>query len=344
MVRSYVNRTIDKSPLYKGTIGDIDIHLLAGGYTIHDVELNKVTGNVPVPFFSAKRVDLTLQWDALFSRKVVGKIALIEPELNFVDSPTEASDQTTSTGGPWLEMISDLFPFKINSCIIKNGSIHFRAFDADPPVDVYLSSMHAEIENLTNIHEATAPLVTTVKASALAMGQAKFELNMKLDPFSDKPTFELGLRLLGLDVTQTNALAQAYGHFSFDNGTFNLVTELNAKEGNVEGYIKPLFRNLRVFNLKTAVQKDNPLEFFWEAVVGVTAQLLKNQSRDQLGTLIPLTGSLDGPTTDIFATVGNVLKNAFIRAYLPRFEGTAPDIDNLQFGPAKIIDPGADAN
>jgi hypothetical protein len=31
-VRSYVNRTIDQSPLYDGQIGDVDIHLWRGAY------------------------------------------------------------------------------------------------------------------------------------------------------------------------------------------------------------------------------------------------------------------------------------------------------------------------
>ena len=41
----------------------------------------------------------------------------------------------------------------------------------------------------------------------------------------------------------------------------------------------------------------------------------------------------------MLATVGNVLYNAFVRAYLPRLEGVAPDLDGLQFGPGEVTDP-----
>jgi hypothetical protein len=64
-VRWYVNRTIDQSPLYDGKIGDVNIHLWRGAYSIEDVRLNKVTGNVPVPLFAAKRIDLAIEWNAL---------------------------------------------------------------------------------------------------------------------------------------------------------------------------------------------------------------------------------------------------------------------------------------
>ena len=77
--RWYVNRTLDKSPVYKGTIGNIDINLLQGGYVIHDIQLTKITGNVPVPFFTAKHLDLHLEWAALLHGKLVGQIAMMKP-------------------------------------------------------------------------------------------------------------------------------------------------------------------------------------------------------------------------------------------------------------------------
>jgi hypothetical protein len=346
-VRWYVNKTIDQSPLYRGTIGDVSIHLWRGGYTIQDVRLDKTTGNVPVPFFSARQIDLHIEWKALLSGKVVGQVTLFKPELNFVDSKNADTSQTGNEGasdaggggGPWLGMIRDLFPFQINSAVVHNGEIHFRAFDSNPPVDVYLNSLEASVDNLTNIHDETKPLITTISASALAMNQAHFEFNMKLDPFSYRPTFQLATRLVGLDVTQINPLAEAYGDFDFQKGYFDVVLELNAREGAVDGYVKPLFRNVQIFSLRHDIKKDNVLELFWEALVGGVTKVFSNPPRDQFGTYIPISGDLDKPSTDLLATIGNVLRNAFIRAYLPRFQGVAPDSGGLEFAPGTDIDP-----
>src|SRR5688572_7651695 len=71
LVRDYVNRTLDRNPLYEGKIGDVSIHLWRGAYSIDEVRISKTTGNVPVPFFAAKRVDFAIQCNALFHRKVV---------------------------------------------------------------------------------------------------------------------------------------------------------------------------------------------------------------------------------------------------------------------------------
>ena len=334
----YVNRTIDQTPLYDGEIGDIDVQLWRGAYSIREVRIVKTTGNVPVQLFAARRVDFSLEWEALLKRKLVGRMSIEAPELNFVDGEDSGEDQT-GAGGPWLEIIQDLFPFKINRCDVKDGSIHFRAFGTDPPVDVFLSRVNASIENLTNIYDEVTPLVATVKANAVAMDHAKFEYEMRLDPFSYRPTFQLAVRLLGLDVTKLNDLTRAYGAFDFERGWFDLVVELNATEGRLEGYVKPLFRNLAIFSAKRDLREDDVMRAFWEALVGAAAEILKNQRRDQVGTVIPLRGQVDRPSGDMLATVGNVLYNAFVRAYLPRLEGAAPDLDGLQFGPGEVTDP-----
>ena len=338
-VRDYVIATVNRTHLYQCEIGDIDMWLWRGGYTINDVRVMKVTGNVPAPLFEADRVDLALEWNALLRGSAVGRMTMHRPELNFVDSESDSGDQT-GAGGPWLQIIRGLFPFRINSARVVDGSVHFRAVDRDPTVDIYLSEVNGTVENLTNITNTSAPLLSTIEATGLAMDHAKVEWEMKLDPFSYRPTFQLAVRLLNLDVTRTNSLSRAYGSFDFESGWFDLVVEIDAKEGMIEGYVKPLFRDLQVFDLSKDAREGDPLRVFWEALVGVTTQIFSNPRRDQFGTLIPFTGDVSAPNADILSTIGNVLRNAFIRAYLPRLQGQAPDINDLQFSPASEIDPG----
>jgi hypothetical protein len=332
-VQRYVNRTLDRNEMYSGTIGQVEIHLLRGAYSIRDIKLSKTTGNVPVPFFSAKRVDFAVQWNALIHHRIVVRVLMQQPEMNFVDAPS-AADSQSGAGGPWLEMLRDLSPFKINSAQIQDGSIHFRAYQTPKPFDVYLSQLNGSIENLSNIRDDTTPLNATVQASATVMDNAKLDFKMTFDPFSYHPTFHLALRLLGLDVTKINDLALSFGHFDFKRGWFDLVVEADSKEGQMTGYVKPLFRNLKVLSVTQDLKEDSPLQFFWQALVGFTTNILKNRPRDQFGTLIPFTANVStSAKTDLLATVGNILRNAFVRAYLPRVENdVANSTDELQFG------------
>ena len=340
-VRNYVNRTLDRNQLYSGRIGPVDVHLWRGAYSLQDVRISKTTGNVPVPFFRAKRVDFAVQWDALLHGKVVARVEMDQPQLNFVDSST-AADSQTGAGGPWLQMIQDLFPFKINSAVVRNGSIHFRTYQSQKPVDVYLSEVQASIDDLSNIRNETTPLVSKVQASALVMDQAKLDFKMTLDPFSYHPTFHMALRLLGLDVTRLNDLALTYGKFDFKRGWLDLVVEADSKEGQLNGYVKPLFRDLKVFSPAQDIKQDNVLEFFWQALIGAVTTVFKNQPHNQFGTLVPFSGNASGTTSaDILATIGNVLRNAFIRAYLPRLQSGQQEVDWLKFEPPDISAPSS---
>jgi hypothetical protein len=340
VVRWYVNRTLDQSVLYKGRIGDVTLHFWRGAYSIHDVRINKTTGNVPVPFFTGKVVELSVQWSSLLHGRVVGQVEMDNPEVNFVDDPNPDASETGG-GGPWLKMLRGLFPFDLNTITIKNASIHFRTYQKATPVDVYLSHLDASVDDLTNIKRSVAPLPTTVTATGLAMDQAQFQFQMKLDPFSYNPTFQLGLRLVGLDITTTNPLIETYGGFNVKRGLFDLVVDVDCKEGEINGYVKPLFRNMIIFNLVQDVKEDNNVvQVFWQAIVGGASAMITNYNRQQLGTLIPFTGQLSGPQIDYLGTIGNVLKNAFIRAYLPRLEEEQKQATQIQFGPASpLTDP-----
>jgi hypothetical protein len=338
IIRDYVNRTLDRNLLYEGRIGDVQVHLWRGAYSIDDIHISQRSGNVPVPLLSAKRVDFSIQWDALLHGRVVGQFVMQEPELNFVDASDENESQTGS-GGPWLELIRDLFPFTINSAVIQNGSVHFRAYQSQKPVDVYLTHVEATIDDLGNIREQTNPMVTKVQATALAMDQATLQCKMTLDPFSYRPTFHLAVRLLGLDVTKLNDLALSYGKFDFKRGWFDLVIEADSKEGQLSGYVKPLFRNLKVFSFTQDIKDDNVIQFFWQALVGGATGTLKNFSRNQFGTLIPFTGDASGTTTtDILATLGNLFRNAFVRAYLPSLETGQATVEDFQFEAPSFIE------
>jgi hypothetical protein len=48
--------------------------------------------------------------------------------------------------------------------------------------------------------------------------------------------------------------------------------------------------------------------------------VFKNQPQDQLATKIPISGVYTNSTVDLPATIGTLLRNAFIRALIPKFD------------------------
>lgn len=322
-LESYVNRVIDQSPDYDGRVGQIDVHLWRGAYTIYDVDIVKTSHAVPTPFFEGRQVDLAIDWSALYHGRLRGKIVMQSPRLNFVHGPSPEETQT-GANQPWLAIIDDLFPFRIDKAEVHDGEVHFSAFHTRPPIDLELAEVEGELRNLTNIEDEVDPLVATVRATGVAMESGRFEFEMSLDPNSTRPTFNMATRILGLDVRKLNSLAMAYGGFDFEAGTFDLVVEATTKDGLIQGYSKPMFRNVQVIGWAD-VRDGHPVRALWESVVGVGAEVFKNRIRDQVATRITYEGNFDNPRTSILEIVGNVLRNAFIQAYLPRFERSQPE-------------------
>ncbi len=341
-VRWYVNRVLAEDPVYLGTVGDIDVQLFRGAYVIRDVTVRRVAGSAPVPLFTAKSIDLAVKWSALLRGKVVGTVSIERPVLNFVDAP-DADASQSGDSGPWLGILGELFPFRLDSGEAHGGAVHLRLYGEGPPVDVYLTGVDLVAENFTNVRSELSPLLATVRLTATAMDDARLEAIVKVDPFSYRPTFQAGVRMLGLDVTKLNDLSERYGWFTFSRGWLDLVVELDVREAQIDGYVKPLFRDLAILTVPSAMRADNPLQLFWEAILETTTDALRNQPRQQFGTVIPFTGSVDAPRPDVLSVVGNVLRNAFIRAYVPRLVGRVTTIDNLQFGPAQPDGPKGQA-
>ncbi|HLB33048.1 MAG TPA: hypothetical protein VJK54_02315 [Chthoniobacterales bacterium] len=48
--------------------------------------------------------------------------------------------------------------------------------------------------------------------------------------------------------------------------------------------------------------------------------LFRNLPKDRFATKIPIYGTFSGPRAAILPTLGNILKNEFIRAYTGQFE------------------------
>jgi hypothetical protein len=315
IVLHVVNKKLATLDGYIGHVYDIDILLIAGRYTIRDIQVVKTGGKVPVPFFQAQRADLSVEWKALFKGSFVGEIEVDKAELNFVQGPTE---QTTQTKAPdnWEEKVDEIMPLRINRFTFTNSEVHYRDFHSKPKVDVKMKEVNIVATNLTNVQDDTNLLPATATASAQFYG-GKTTVNVKLNPFSEIPVFDLNAEMKGLNLTDINDFLGAYGNFEVRKGELNVYTEAAAKEGKIRGYVKPIIKDLDVIQ-----GKGNILKVVWEAIVGASAWLFKNHPKDQLATQIEFEGNLKKPNIDVLAVLGETLRNAFIQAIHPKIENT----------------------
>lgn len=313
-----VNRQLSHIKGYYGHVEDIDVALIRGAYTLKSTRLDKVGGKIPVPFFSADRIDLSLEWGALFHGAIDGKIRAEHPVLNFVKGPTEETSQT-KVDSSWTDVVSNLMPLKINRLEIGDGEIHYRDLYSNPKVDIFTKKVHILAENLSNAKHNKELMPSTAEASAQVYG-GEAKLHMRLNVLNKIPIFEAKAELVSLDITNLNDFLQAYAKLDVKSGNISIYMEAATKDNVIRGYTKPIIKDLKVVNWEK--DKDHPLKIAWEAVVGSVAWVFKNHGKDQLATKVEFEGNLKSPNINILEIIGQVLYNAFIQALAPSLENS----------------------
>ncbi|HTE29487.1 MAG TPA: DUF748 domain-containing protein [Chryseolinea sp.] len=314
----YVNRQLARIDGYTGHVKDIDVSLYRGAYTIKSIYLNKTGGKVPVPFFKADVIDLSVEWRAIFHGRIVAEIEVRKPVLNFVKGPTKETSQT-DIDNDWTVVVDKLIPFKLNRFRIRDGEIHYRDYYSSPKVDIKATSVEIIAENLSNAKHAKDSLPSTVKATA-SVYDGEAHMDMKIDPLNKNLTFDLNAKLTTLNLTRLNDFLKAYGRFDVEKGTISLYTEAAAKDKLIRGYVKPIIKDLQVVSWKE--DKDKPLKLAWETLIEGVSWLLTNHNKDQVATKAEFTGRTDDPSVNTWAVIGQLLRNAFIQALYPSLENS----------------------
>lgn len=119
-----------------------------------------------------------------------------------------------------------------------------------------------------------------------------------------------------------NDVLRAYGNFDVAKGVFSFFTELRVKDGQINGYIKPLFKDMDVYNLEQDRDKGL-LQKLYEAALDDVTDVLKNAPRDEVATKADLSGSVKNPKTSTWDVLAKLIQNAFFKAILPGFEKDA---------------------
>ncbi|WNW11215.1 DUF748 domain-containing protein [Pseudomonas sp. DTU_2021_1001937_2_SI_NGA_ILE_001] len=325
LVRDYLNGKLADMGDYRGQIAEVDLAWWRGAYRIKALEIVKVDGKVPVPFLQAPLIDLSVSWHSLwYDRAVVGEVTFSQPQLNFVDGGQDRSASQTGQGTDWRAQLDKLLPFTLNELRIDDGTITFNNFNTSPKVRIKADRVNASLYNLTNVVDVEGPRDARFEGNARLLDSARLETNATFDPMNNFQDFDFRLRATGIELKRMNDFASAYGNFDFNAGHGDLVIEAQAVDGRLNGYIKPLLRDVEVFNWKQDVENQNKGFFrsVWEALVGASETVLKNQQKNQFATRVELSGSVKQQNISGLQAFWGILRNGFIQAFNARYEGT----------------------
>jgi hypothetical protein len=319
VIRDYVNEQLQALEDYDGHVEDVDLALWRGAYGIDNIRIVKTGAEEPVPFFSADRIDLSVQWRSLLRGSLVAAGVFHRPNVNFVQGETEEQSQT-GKGVDWGERLGQMFPFRFDTVTVHDGTISFRAPGIRTADAMKATKVEGQVTNITNVARKGEETFADFHATAQVLDGGSAEVAGSTDPLGSQPTFDVNLQVRNVKLPQVNPWLRQYIKADAEAGDFELYMEIAAAEGKFQGYAKPVLRNVNIYSSEEP--EKNPLKRIWEGLVEFAANVLENDQKDQVAARIPFTGTIDDPKTSILATIVSVLRNGFVSAFARSLEGS----------------------
>jgi hypothetical protein len=199
---------------------------------------------------------------------------------------------------------------------IKDSEFGFVNTAAKPPYRVFLTRGALHLDHISNhLIEGSGSITLT----GAFMGTGDTVISGTFRPETKSPDFDLNIKIERTQLRAMNDLLRAYGNFDVTAGLFSLFSELKVKNDRVEGYIKPLFKDMKVYDARQDREKSL-FRKLYEGLVGGVAKLLENRPREEVATRTDLSGAVENPEASTWQVIVNLVRNAFFQAILPGFE------------------------
>jgi len=185
-----------------------------------------------------------------------------------------------------------------------------------PGYRVFVSGLDLEVTNLSN-HFVDGPAKATARGRFMGKGNASASATFR--PEAKGPDFDLKVAIDDTPLTTMNDLLRSYGKFDVVAGIFSFYTELSVHNNHIEGYVKPLFRDMQVYDKRQDAEKSL-FRKMYEKLVGGISKLLENPPRNEIATKADISGPVSNPNSSTWQVIGRLVQNAFFRAILPGFD------------------------
>ncbi|MCC2642227.1 MAG: uncharacterized protein K0S45_2640 [Nitrospira sp.] len=206
---------------------------------------------------------------------------------------------------------------RIDQGKIKNSEFGVVNQATTPSYRMFISRTDIDLENWSNqLSEGTAE----VKLHGLLMGSGTTQITGAFRPETKSPDFDLHLKILKTPAKSLNPVLRAHGGADVAAGVFSLFSEMSVKNGKVNGYLKPLFKDVTAYDPEQDKDKGLLTKIF-EKTINVASSVLKNTPRGEVATKADLSGPVENPQASTWEIVATLLNNAFFDAVLPGLEG-----------------------
>jgi hypothetical protein len=199
---------------------------------------------------------------------------------------------------------------------VSGSTVGIVNVSAKPSYRVFIDALDLELENFSN-HFSEGP--AELRLTGRFMGSGATDVTGTFRPEKQGPDFNIKIAIKNTSMPAMNNIFRAYGKFDVTKGLFSFYSDLTVKNDKVTGYVKPLFREMKVYDKRQDKEK-NAFRKLYEEIVGGVSKLLESRQRKAVATKTPVEGNIENPEAGTRETLVKLIQNAFFHAILPGFE------------------------
>ena len=205
---------------------------------------------------------------------------------------------------------------RIDVLRIKASNFGYVNRTTKPNYRLSIDQMDANLRNLSNqINEGPA----TFELKGKFMGTGDTKVTGTFRPETKNPDSSVNVAIENTQMPAMSDLFRAYGNFDIKSGLFSFYSELSIKGNKVNGYIKPIFKDMKIYDHRSKQEKSLSHTLYVWMVRGAS-KLLENRTGNEVATRATVSGTIESPGTSTWEIFVNLLQNAFIKSIIPGFE------------------------
>src|SRR5262249_48774581 len=197
---------------------------------------------------------------------------------------------------------------------ITGGTFGFTDKKATYPYRLFLADTDVTLAGFSN-ERSQRDGIANVRGRFMDSGPASLDARFE-GGGAGQPDFALGIRVENVQLSTMNDLLRDKGGFDVASGELSVYSDFTVRNGRIDGYVKPFFTDMAVYDLKQDAGKGVGQQLY-EALVGGAATVLENRFDGQVATRAELSGPIEHPQARTWQVVAGLLRNAFWRAMVP---------------------------
>ncbi len=261
-----------------------------------------------------------LEYSPKITRVEVNNAAIDAVDVDYVhtEETKQAEAKRVKATGKEIEKQNNrpAVEISVRDLDIVHSNFAYTDKTGNPNYKLFINDTELTIRNLSN-HQTQGPAELTLRGKFMGSGDTNVAGNFLAS--GQGPEFNLKVAIQNTDLASINDLLRSFGRFEVANGQLSVYSQVAIKNGNIDGYVKPLFANLKVYD----PQKEKGTSILHKAkelAIAGASHIFKNHSTEQVATDVDLKGKLSSPDINTWQALSEVVRNAFIEAIIPGFD------------------------